>query len=104
MSSMKKGDLKPDLEILCTDDGVPVDLTTATSVQVVCRREGATSALFTRTGTGSAVGIVTYAWQAGDTDTVGRLLFEVKVTWPSSKPQRFPPVSYLAVDITDNLG
>jgi len=100
---MKQGDLKPDLQIQCTSD-TTVNLTTASSVQVVCRREGATAALWTRTATGDSAGVVTYTWQAGDTDTVGRLLFEVLVTWPVGKPQRFPAVGVLPVDIESNLG
>lgn len=101
---MKKGDLKPDLSITCTSNNVGVDLTTATSVQIVCRREGAASALFTRTATtANASGVATMLWQAGDTDTPGRLLFEVLATFSGSKPERYPPVSYLPVDIVANL-
>lgn len=101
---LKQGDLTPDLTIDCTSNGVAPDFTAATSVQVVCRREGGASPLFTRSANGSAQGVVTYAWQAGDTDTPGRLLFEVVATWPGSEPQRFPSVSYLPVDIEASLG
>jgi hypothetical protein len=101
--NIKKGDLKPDLVIACTSNGVAPDFTTATTVQVVCRREGAAAALFTRSATGDANGNVTYTWQSGDTDTVGRLLFEVLATWPGTKPQRFPANSYLPVDVEQNL-
>jgi hypothetical protein len=101
--NLKRGDLKPDLIITCTSDGAVPDFTTATTVQVVCRREGAAAALFTRNATGNALGQVTYAWQSGDTDTVGRLLFEVIATWPGTKPQRFPANSYLPVDIEESL-
>lgn len=100
---IKVGDLEPDLTITCTSNGAAVDLTAASSVQVVGRAEGATVPLFTRTVTGNASGVVTMAWQAGDTDTVGRILIEVLVTWPGSKPQRFPASSYLPVDVVDNL-
>lgn len=100
---LKRGDLKPDITINCTSNGVAPNFTTATTVQVVCRREGAAAALFTRAATGDANGVVTYVWQAGDTDTVGRLLFEVIATWPGSKPQRFPANSYLPVDVEENL-
>jgi hypothetical protein len=100
---MKRGDRKPDLLITCTSDGDVVDFTTATTVEVVCRREGATAALFTRAATGNSSGVVTYTWQAGDTDTVGRLLFEVLATWPGTAPQRFPANSYLPVDVEENL-
>jgi hypothetical protein len=100
---IKVGDLQPNLSILCTSSNVPVDLTTATTIQFVCRRDGATSALWTRTGTGTAQGVATYTWQTGDTAASGRLLFEVKVTWPSSKPQRYPPIGSLVVDVVENL-
>lgn len=103
--NIKQGDLTPDLKITCAGtDGSVADLTTASSVQVVCRREGAAVALFTRAATGDANGVVTYVWQTGDTDTTGRLLFEVLVTWPGTKPQRFPASSYLPVDVIANLG
>lgn len=100
--NMKRGDTKPDLVINCTSDGAAVDFTTATTVQVVCRRDGTATPLFTRTATGAADGSVTYEWQAGDTDTVGRLLFEVIATWPLGT-QRFPASSYLPVDVEENL-
>lgn len=100
---LKAGDLTPNLTITCTSDGSAVDLTAATTVQVVCRADGASTVLWTRSATGDASGVVTYTWQAGDTDTVGRYLFEVLVTWPGSKPQRFPAISYLAVDVVENL-
>jgi hypothetical protein len=104
MTYMKKGDLKPDLQVTCTSNNSGVDLTTATTVQFVCRKEGATSVFFTRNATSvSAQGVATYAWQAGDTDTVGRLLFEVVATWTGSKPQHYPPESSLPVDITPSL-
>lgn len=100
--NIKRGDLKPDLLITCTDaDGV-VDLSAATTVEVVCRRDGEATPLFTRPATGAANGLATYVWQAGDTDTVGRLLFEVIVTWPGGT-QRFPAASYLPVDVEENL-
>jgi hypothetical protein len=103
--NMKKGDLEPDLVISCRGaDGTTPDLTTATSVQVVARLEGASTALFTRNATGDADGNVTMAWQAGDTDTVGRMLIEVRVTWPGSKPEHYPATSYLPIDIMDTLG
>lgn len=101
--NMKKGDLKPSLSITCTSDGAVVDLTTATSITVVARREGASTVLFSRAATGDAQGVVTMAWEAGDTDTEGRINIEVLVTWPGSLPQRFPATSYLSVDIQPNL-
>lgn len=100
---IKKGDLLPNLAITCTSNGAPVDLTSALTIQVVCRREGAAAVLWTRSASGNAQGVVTYTWQAGDTATVGRLLVEVLVTWPGALPQRFPATSYLPVDVVENL-
>lgn len=100
---IKQGDLTPNLVITCTDNGVAKDLTTASTVEVVCRRDGSTAVLWTRAASGNASGQVTYTWQTGDTDTTGRLLFEVLVTWPGSKPQRFPALSYLPVDVVAHL-
>jgi hypothetical protein len=97
---MKKGDLLPALVINCTSNGTAVDLTGASSVQVICRNEAGTT-IFTRSAAGTAQGVVTYTWQVGDTTTVGRMLFEVLVTWPGSKPQHFPANSQLPVDIED---
>lgn len=101
--NIKRGDLKPELTIICTNEDGAVDFTSASSVQVVCRREGASAPLFTRAASGDANGTVTYEWQDGDTDTVGRLLVEVIVTWAGAAPQRFPATSYLPVDIEENL-
>lgn len=101
--NMKKGDLTPNLSITCTSDGAAVNLTTASSITVVARREGASTPLFSRAATGNSSGVVTMSWVAGDTDTVGRINIEVLVTWPGAKPQRFPATSYLSVDILPNL-
>jgi hypothetical protein len=101
--NIKQGDLAPSLSVTCTSDGGVVDLTAATSVQVVARREGAATALFTRNATGTANGVVTMDWQAGDTDTVGRINVEILVTWVGGVPQRFPATSYLPVDVLPNL-
>lgn len=93
---MYRGDLKPDLTITCSDDGQPVDLTTAVGVRVIGVRGSIVA--FDRTVTGGADGVVTMEWQAEDTATPGRLLVEVEVMWPGSKPQTFRPASN-AVDI-----
>ena len=101
---MDKGDLAPALEIDCTSAvGVP-DFSTATSVLVICRKEGDSVALFSRAPTSATSGgVVTYNWQVGDTDTPGRLLFQVEATWSGGKKQHFPAVGYLPVDIQDTL-
>lgn len=105
---IKRGDLLPALTATLTDTiaGVvtPVNLTTATSIRVIGRRESATVNLFDRAVTGGADGKVTMAWQAGDTSVSGRIYIEVEVMWPGSKPQTFPPSSQLVVRVEDDLG
>lgn len=97
---MYRGDLKPDLVISCTDDGEPVDLTTAVTVRVIGVRNGVT--VFDRAVTGTADGKVTMEWQAADTAETGRILVEAEVTWPGDKPQTFRPGE--AVDVVADYG
>lgn len=93
---MFRGDLKPDLTIDLTDGDTPVDLSTATSVRIIGMR--GSELAFDRTPTSMTDGTVTMEWQTADTATTGRILVEVEVTWPGTKPQTFRPVSN-AVDI-----
>lgn len=95
-------DLLPALEVTCEEvDPVTkarsvVDLTTATSVKVIGVKDGAV--LFNRAATSStALGVVTMAWQSGDTATSGTIAVEVEVTWPGNKPQTFRPTSLVEV-------
>ena len=39
---------------------------------------------------GATLGKVTFAWQAGDTDTIGEHNVEWRVTFPSGKKATFP--------------
>lgn len=102
MLTMKKGDLLPALSITCTSNGSAVDLTTADSVTVIGKYEGASATLFERVVTGDVNGVVTMPWGTGDTDTVGRILISVAVV-TGGKTQHFPASSYLAVDVEDTL-
>lgn len=97
---IKRGDTLPPLTITLTDDGA-VDLTAAQSIRVIGTRAGVE--VFDRTATGDAAGVVVMDFQTGDTDTVGRILVEVEVTWDDGV-QTFPPDTYLAVDVTPDLG
>ena len=92
---MYRGDLKPDLEVVLTDDGLPIDLTPTDNINVIGMQNR--EVLFTRPGFGSAAGLVTMQWEPGDTDTAGRIDIEVEVIWPGGKPQTFRPTG--AVEI-----
>lgn len=100
--SLKRGDLEPPLEILCTDDEVPVDLSLAASIRVIGARSGIK--VIDQSASGSSAGVVLYNWQAGDTDLEGVIDLEVEVTWAGNRKQTFPANSYLSVRIIPDLG
>lgn len=83
-----RGDLLPDLIITLTDNGVPVDLTGATSVHVIGIKNR--TVVFNREATADAEGSVTMVWEAADTSSTGTIKLQVRVVWPTSKPQTFP--------------
>ena len=97
---MYRGDLEPDLVVTCYDDTTPVDLTGASSMKIIGSRDG--MVLFSRPVTGTAEGLITMSWEAGDTAEVGRIQVEVEVTWPGSRPQTFRPPQ--VVEVVADLG
>jgi hypothetical protein len=102
MITMKQGDTLPQLSITCTDDGAPVDLTTAVGIRVLGSRHGIIA--FDYVGTGSALGIVTAQWDAQDTAAVGIITVEVEVTWPAGGGvQTFPAGGHLRISIERRL-
>lgn len=108
MTTLKRGDTKPDLTITLRDGDTPINLTTATAVKVIAKRErvgGGTDPVFNRAATSAnSSGVVTMLWQTADTATPGTLLIEVEVTWPGPYTQTFPADGYLRVTITRDLG
>lgn len=107
-----RNDLEPPLRIdLQTkvegtlDEYEPVDLTTATAVRVIGVDNTNTLAIdrsVTLTSGQKLAGLVEMPWEAGDTDTVGTLKFEVEVMWPGNRPQTFRPQA--AVKIVADRG
>lgn len=93
---MKRGDTAPSMVVTITGFDVntqsvgPVDLTEASEVRVRAVQNGAL--LFDRdiTATGQADGEATVEWQAGDTDQVGYIHCQFKVTWANGTVQTFP--------------
>ena len=102
MLVMKRGDLMPPLRGTCLDGTDPVDLSTASAINVVAYTDGAT--LFKRLVTGGSDGRWQMLWVAGDTDHAGDLLLEVEVTWPGNRPQTFPADGYETVRVEMDLG
>jgi len=105
--TIKANDRKPDLVVLCLDAaGAAVDLTTASSVKLIMSSSvGATPKVdAAATITDAATGEVTYAWQAGDTDTPGRYIGEIEVTWSVGVVQTFPSDGFLDIRVAGELG
>lgn len=86
---MRRGDLKPDLIIDLTDEGLVMPTTTASSISVVGAQNGAF--LFKRPAVSDADGMVRMEWTAPDTDTPGTIVVEVELVWPGAKPQTIRP-------------
>ena len=105
--TMKTNDLEPSFEVQLLDGSTPVDLTSAMGVLFIMRnRKGvkAIGAMNVADQTASdTVGIVTYTWVLGDTDTVGTYQVEVEVTWPGLRQQTFPAAQYLIVSVQKSL-
>lgn len=106
---IKQHDLEPVLELQLLSGTVPVDLTQAESAFFLMssRKTGlkASGAMtITDQSLPANVGVVRYAWQAGDTNTVGDFNAEVQVLWPADKPQTFPAHEYFTVSIGKDLG
>ncbi len=81
-----------------------MNLASATAVRVIGKR-GVTSAFIDGNPTrDNTAGKVTHTWLAAETAAAGRIAVEVEVTWPGGAIQTFPPGSYLAVDVVDDLG
>lgn len=82
---MRRGDLKPDLVVELDDRGVPLPLTSATTIYVIGQRNGVL--LFKRSVAPVADGLVRMEWETTDTATPGTIVVEVEVVWPGTKPQ-----------------
>lgn len=91
---MRRGDLKPDLVIDLTDDNGPIPLSTATTVNVVARQNGA---LLFKRSVPLEDGVATMEWQVSDTDIAGTILVEVEIVWPGVKPQTVRPDNLVKV-------
>lgn len=106
---MKQHDLEPNLELQLLSGADPVDLSQATAVQFLMssRKTGlkVSGAMTIADQTApTTLGVVTYAWRSGDTDTVGVFSAEVQVIWPTNKPQTFPADQYFTVNVQKDLG
>lgn len=106
---LKQHDLSPALRVRLLDDATPVDLTNAVSVTLLMRsrrtglKVSAPMTVADQTDT-DTLGVVTYQWQTGDTDTPGDFQTEIQVTWPLGRPQTFPARGHITTVIERDLG
>lgn len=103
---MKQHDLEPPLRLVVLDGVKAVDLTNAQDAYLII--EGIVDRELMTIDPDQTVdgnrGHVSYAWQAGDTDTIGEFNFEIEVMWPGDRPQTFPVKSYAVLSVEDDLG
>ena len=102
----KQGDRRPDPQAtLAWPDTTAIDLSTAGSVTFKMRPTGTTSGVISHAGTiaTAASGIVGFAWQAGDTATVGTYDQEWEIGWGAGTVQTVPNYGWNTVIISDDL-
>jgi len=96
MKPLYVGDLLPALALTVTVDGVVVDFTAASSVVLTARLDDTLLFANRAATTATALGVVTMAWQAADTDTAGLVTVEIIATF-SGKPQTFRPEQQIRI-------
>lgn len=106
--NMKQYDLYPTFRAQLTDiDGNVVDLTHATEARLLVKNRTVglkvNGVMDVLTQSGDTLGVVEYAWQAGDTDTLGSFQVEVQVMFPGNLPQTFPGKGYNKLNINRDL-
>lgn len=94
---MRQGNRLPVLTLHASDDGVPVDLTAASNVQLVAYQNGAQLFSTALTG-GTSGGVVTYAWGASDTAVAARIFARLDVT-SAGKVQTYPATGFVEIDV-----
>jgi hypothetical protein len=99
---MKRGDTAPPLHATITDNGTPVDLSTAT-IKVIGTQNGA--ALFSRAATTkTSDGQITMNWGPTDTALPGLISVEFELGYPDGTVMTVPPGGYLTVMVDPDLG
>ena len=99
---VKRGDTAPPMPLTLTDDGVPVDLSSATRIRVIAVA-GGTAVIDDPGLSGSDVGVVVRPWLPAETATVQEYQVEVKVTWPDTTIRTFPADGALTVRVVPDL-
>lgn len=106
-TTIKRGDLKPDLIYTAYDGDHLTDLTDVVSWRLIAVSE--TASIFDDVApivtvpdvTQPWLVTLTHLWQVGETAAVRKVKVEAEAMWPGGKPQTFPPI---IVTIRADLG
>lgn len=109
--TIKRGDLEPPLVLTVSDASGATDLRGVSSWRVIGSLNGvvvvdsllSSGNVAIDAGT-PATAVLTRAWVLGDTATAGELKVEVEASWPTGRPQTFPPDGTEVVTILPDLG
>lgn len=103
--NIKQNDTSPAIVATLQDaNGTAIDLTGA-SVRFHMRAIGSNQTTVDAAATvvTPLSGIVRYAWDAADTDTVGSYQAEFEVTYADASVETFPNDGHIRVEITDDI-
>lgn len=105
---LKQGDRTPALRTTLTDQttGLPIDLTTAVSAVFRMRKADATTLLINLPASivsPPTAGKLEYAWNSGDTDTVGDYYVEWEVNYGAGNVKTYPSADYNLITIVPKL-
>ncbi len=104
MMQIKRNDLEPALRATLKDADGPVNLTGLTVRFLMRDTDGVLKASGVCTLVDAANGVVSYAWQSGDTDTTGDFTAEFEVTVSVGRTRTFPNGGYVHITIVEDLG
>lgn len=103
--TIKRGDTLPFIEAtLRSENGTPVNLAGAT-VLFKMKKPGSNAVLINRacTITDAANGVVRFAWQAGETDTIGNYSAEFEATFFGGSVETFPNDGYVTIRVVGDI-
>lgn len=102
---IKQNDTSPIIQATLKDASDELIDLTGASVRFHMRKIGNTTAKVDSAATveDALNGVVSYAWQAADTDTIGTFQCEFEVTYIDGGIETFPNSKFITVEITDDI-
>lgn len=103
--TLKQGNLEPGLFVTIVDtSGSVPSLSDAENVQLrFATLTGEELWVRNMVVEDADTGLVSYAWQDGDTDVPDTYYAEIEVTWAVARPQTYPPQGYLVIVVEPKL-